>query len=165
MTVTIGGIYQHYKGGLYQVIALSTGTETESIEVIYVGARGDVWNRPLKMWGESVEGVLRFTLLKDQLSAYRRFQQVKYALESSNVIKPYVPRYVISEVSEEGQLNPMLFHPHIKNLMDTSINLTRKHAVAYAVDADQAQQLADVALAAQMYAELNKNAQEIIEQD
>lgn len=165
MSVVIGGIYQHYKGGLYQVLAVSTGTETTQKEVIYVGARGDVWNRPLTMWLESVEDVLRFTLLQDQSSAYKRFQQIKYEVAVSNVIKPPSPRYLISEVTQEGQINPLLLNPQIKNLMDTTINLSRKHSPAYAVSVEQAQQLVDVAVACKMYAEINEPVQANLVQD
>ena len=41
------GIYRHFKGGLYTVLAVSRHSETEAIEVVYQSAGGEVWHRPL----------------------------------------------------------------------------------------------------------------------
>ncbi len=64
------GIYQHYKGPLYQVIACGQHSETEEALVFYralYGAKG-FWARPLAMFSETVtvDGVEkpRFALLK-----------------------------------------------------------------------------------------------------
>jgi hypothetical protein len=56
-----GGIYQHYKGGMYRVLHLAVHTETEEELVVYQyisGVKptdGRVWCRPLAMWNEPVE--------------------------------------------------------------------------------------------------------------
>ena len=63
------GLYQHYKGGRYEVIGEATHTETEEDLVLYralYGERG-LWVRPLEMFWETVdvegEQVPRFALL------------------------------------------------------------------------------------------------------
>ena len=51
MSVT-PGLYQHYKGGRYEVIGEATHTETEEALVLYralYGERG-LWVRPLEMF-------------------------------------------------------------------------------------------------------------------
>ena len=62
-----GSRWQHYKGGLYEVVCVGTHTETNERLVIYrpVEGRtsrdlGSVWVRPLGMWNEIVNGVPRF---------------------------------------------------------------------------------------------------------
>ncbi|MBT8149696.1 MAG: DUF1653 domain-containing protein [Pseudomonadales bacterium] len=50
------GLYQHYKGGQYQVIGVATHSETEESLVVYrplYGERG-LWVRPLDMFCETV---------------------------------------------------------------------------------------------------------------
>lgn len=58
-------IYKHYKGGTYQIISLSTHTETNEILVIYKSLNfGTVYARPLDSWiGVTNEGDIRFKLL------------------------------------------------------------------------------------------------------
>lgn len=64
-----GEIYQHYKGGRYEVLSVSPHTETGEELVIYRSLEdGKIWPRPLSMWFEQVvivEGgaVFRFTLV------------------------------------------------------------------------------------------------------
>ena len=62
------GIYRHYKGGRYEVIAIAKHSETLEEMVVYKALYGDggVWVRPASMWEEWVEKdgkkVLRFTI-------------------------------------------------------------------------------------------------------
>lgn len=51
------GIYQHYKGQLYQVFSVATHSETEEKLVVYQCLYGDysMWVRPLTMFLETVE--------------------------------------------------------------------------------------------------------------
>ena len=65
-----GGIYRHYKGGLYEVLFLSKHTETDEVLVNYKSLHfGTFYSRPLISWNENVEGHSdsenkRFTLEK-----------------------------------------------------------------------------------------------------
>lgn len=62
---SIGGIYQHYKGGMYKVLFLSKHTETNEILVNYQSIHfGSYYSRPLESWNEKTkEGLDRFKLL------------------------------------------------------------------------------------------------------
>ena len=56
MSIT-AGIYQHYKGKLYQVFHVATHSETREKLVVYQCLYGDysMWVRPLDMFIETVE--------------------------------------------------------------------------------------------------------------
>jgi hypothetical protein len=64
------GVYEHYKGKRYRILALGKDSETLQEVVIYQGLYGKkpVWVRPLKMFKEkvAVEGkkVPRFAFVK-----------------------------------------------------------------------------------------------------
>lgn len=51
------GIYRHYKGNLYEVLAVARHSETEEPHVVYKTLYGDYshWVRPLHMFVEEVE--------------------------------------------------------------------------------------------------------------
>ncbi|PIQ28579.1 DUF1653 domain-containing protein [bacterium (Candidatus Blackallbacteria) CG17_big_fil_post_rev_8_21_14_2_50_48_46] len=51
------GIYKHYKGPRYEVMALARHSETEEWMVVYRTLYGDygLWVRPLSMFTEEVE--------------------------------------------------------------------------------------------------------------
>lgn len=66
------GIYQHYKGQLYQVFNVATHSETQEKFVVYQCLYGDysMWVRPLSMFIETVKNtedseVPRFKLIQD----------------------------------------------------------------------------------------------------
>lgn len=50
------GIYQHYKGQLYQVLHVATHSETQEKLVVYQCLYGDysIWVRPLDMFKEHI---------------------------------------------------------------------------------------------------------------
>lgn len=55
-----GERWQHYKGGVYEVITLANHSETQEALVIYKSIPfGSVYARPLSMWQENceIEGV------------------------------------------------------------------------------------------------------------
>lgn len=65
------GKYRHFKGGMYEVIAVANHSETLEKLVVYraLYGEGEVWVRPLEMWTETVqhEGktVKRFAYIED----------------------------------------------------------------------------------------------------
>lgn len=62
--ITVGKTYKHYKGNIYKIIAIAKHSETEEELVVYQNIeKGDIWARPISMWNEEVNGVLRFTLI------------------------------------------------------------------------------------------------------
>lgn len=67
-SVKINGIYRHFKGNYYEVIAIAKHSETCEPIVVYKALYGEggIWVRPLSMWNETVlhEGrtVKRFEL-------------------------------------------------------------------------------------------------------
>lgn len=64
MYPTPGQQYSHYKGGLYEVITMSTHTETNEKLVIYKSINfGSIYARPYEVWNSDIEGVKRFILV------------------------------------------------------------------------------------------------------
>lgn len=67
MNIKIGGLYRHYKGNIYKVIAIAKHSETLEPMVVYEAQYDDkqIWVRPLNMWNEIVKfngkNVTRFT--------------------------------------------------------------------------------------------------------
>jgi len=61
----IGGVYQHYKGGKYEVITMANHSETLEPLVIYKSLLfGSIYARPLSMWFDVIkEDVVRFSLI------------------------------------------------------------------------------------------------------
>lgn len=55
--VKIGGVYQHYKGNLYKVLAVARHSETLEEVVVYQACDGEknVWVRPLEMFLENTQ--------------------------------------------------------------------------------------------------------------
>ena len=63
--ISVGKVYRHYKGNVYEIIALAKHSETLEDMVVYKSVNdGKTWVRPQKMWNELVDknGTLRFTL-------------------------------------------------------------------------------------------------------
>jgi hypothetical protein len=60
------GVYQHYKGNLYQIIGFARHTETQEELVVYQALYGnyELWVRPIAMFLENLiyedKEVLRF---------------------------------------------------------------------------------------------------------
>lgn len=64
MYPTPGQQYNHYKGGLYEVISMATHTETNEKLVIYKSINfGSIYARPYEVWNSDIEGVKRFILV------------------------------------------------------------------------------------------------------
>lgn len=68
-----GQTWQHYKGGIYEIITCATHTESAEILVIYQSISfGTIYARPLSIWVEAVtlEGtkrkVKRFELVEKE---------------------------------------------------------------------------------------------------
>jgi hypothetical protein len=68
-----GQIWQHYKGGIYEIITCSTHTENAEILVIYQSISfGTIYARPLSMWFDELPAenarrkVKRFELVEKE---------------------------------------------------------------------------------------------------
>ena len=65
------GIYRHYKGNLYQLLAVARHSETGEVLAVYQALYGDYgfWTRPLEMFRETVERdgrtIPRFELIRE----------------------------------------------------------------------------------------------------
>ena len=70
-TVIPLGVYRHFKGNLYEAIAIAKHSETLEDMVVYRALYGEreLWVRPASMWDEDVvrDGVTykRFTLIEE----------------------------------------------------------------------------------------------------
>lgn len=55
--IKIKGIYRHFKGNRYQVLAIATHSETLQKMVVYKALYGEggIWVRPLDMFEETIE--------------------------------------------------------------------------------------------------------------
>jgi len=66
------GIYQHYKGNLYEVIGIAKHTETQEEYVVYRALYGtyDLWIRPKSMFCETIttdgQQVPRFKYIREK---------------------------------------------------------------------------------------------------
>lgn len=64
----INKIYQHYKGGKYEVITLAKHSETEEVLVIYKSIHfGSYHARPLDSWSETVKNEVNQTMERFKL--------------------------------------------------------------------------------------------------
>ena len=63
------GIYRHFKGGQYRVLALARHSESLEPMVVYRALYGEhgLWVRPAAMWNETIE--------RDG-KKFRRFQKI-----------------------------------------------------------------------------------------
>ena len=76
----INGIYQHYKGGKYQVISMAKHSETDETLVIYKSIHwGSYHARPLEVWNGTVgEQVDKHGTIEEDAS---RFKFIGYSNE------------------------------------------------------------------------------------
>ena len=66
----VGEIYKHYKGNIYQIVALAKHSETTEDMVVYQNVEHkDIWVRPKYMWNEIVDdkGTKRFSLVENNV--------------------------------------------------------------------------------------------------
>lgn len=110
----IGRVYDHYKGGKYQVLTLAKHSETDEDEVVYRSLIfGSVYTRPLRMWFEEVENhegkkVSRFSLSSDvteqqselffSAKLIEKLRKVDQRFIDQNWLKNYEVSVLISEV-------------------------------------------------------------------
>ncbi len=77
--MTKPGIYKHYKGNLYELIAVANHSETLEKPVVYKALYGEggVWVRPLSMWDERIEingkTVHRFELVEEKAEVQNEY--------------------------------------------------------------------------------------------
>ena len=68
--IVIGGIYRHYKGNNYKLLAIAKHSETLEEMAVYQALYGEmgIWVRPLAMFNEMIEKdgqlIHRFQLIK-----------------------------------------------------------------------------------------------------
>lgn len=55
--IVIGGIYRHYKGNNYKLLAIAKHSETLEEMAVYQALYGEmgIWVRPLAMFNETIE--------------------------------------------------------------------------------------------------------------
>lgn len=69
-TIIIDGLYEHYKGSRYKIVAVARHSETLEELIVYQALYGQegIWVRPLAMFLENIEinGQIqpRFTMIK-----------------------------------------------------------------------------------------------------
>lgn len=54
-SIQTGGFYRHFKGSLYQVLAVAQHTERMEELVIYADRDGHIWARPTEMFLGTVQ--------------------------------------------------------------------------------------------------------------
>jgi hypothetical protein len=80
----VEGIYNHYKGGRYQVISLAKHSETGEDMVVYKSIHfGSVYVRPLSMWFDTIKvpwgihpkplGIIDYGSQENQFNTVQRF--------------------------------------------------------------------------------------------
>lgn len=72
------GIYQHFKGNLYEVIGIAHHSETMEPMVVYRALYGEhgLWVRPAAMWSEIIDRDnyhgLRFVYIGESLTSIHK---------------------------------------------------------------------------------------------
>lgn len=92
----VGGLYRHYKGGLYRVQATCTVEATQELGVLYASidplVRQDLWMRPLSDFQADLKGMPRFAEVPEP-SADALGRALPPALIASNVLDQVLARY------------------------------------------------------------------------
>jgi len=61
MNILKGGIYKHFKGGIYEVLMLALNTDHGNTDVVYKNNIDEVFTRDLNTWFDEVKpGITRF---------------------------------------------------------------------------------------------------------
>lgn len=59
--------FRHYKGGIYEWVAMAHHTETGEVFAVYKCEYGEIWARPLNMFnGVTESGIRRFTKIENE---------------------------------------------------------------------------------------------------
>lgn len=74
MEVKVNGIYRHFKGNIYKIIAIGKHSETLEEYVVYASLKdgNDVWIRPINMFWEKVDKI-KYPNVKQEY----RFEEIK----------------------------------------------------------------------------------------
>lgn len=118
----IGGLYRHFKGNLYQVIAVATHSETREELVIYQALYGDfkVYARPVSMFLSEKEHGYRFEAIdRDSLNKKEYIiEKQEEKQEKSNVDQGFMAFLDADSINDKIEV----FEVIRKNLNDSVIS-------------------------------------------
>ncbi len=114
------GIYRHYKGGIYEVIAMATHSETLEEMVVYRNISSEeTWVRPVRMWCEIVEydekTMPRFQYIAanidnmDESPMFKTIEDIVFICDSYNCLSDNgILAFCHRETGEVTELTPNL---------------------------------------------------------
>lgn len=121
-------IYRHFKGNVYQIVAVATHTETDEELVIYQAMYGDfkIYARPVTMFLEKVDRTKY-----PEVSQEYRFEKVDMCSVHKEVVKETVPQQApIPVVEEESQEEEAYLDPLVAKFLDASKHEERLHIMS-----------------------------------
>ena len=124
-------IYKHFKGNLYQIVALAEHTETRESLVIYQALYGDfrIYARPLDMFTSKVD-----TVKYPQATQEHRFElqgQVSQGQNTGEVSEwEDSPKDISEDISKDTSKEEINLEPMVIEFLDTSSYSERLNILA-----------------------------------